>query len=398
MSNTVKNNANRFVWSNGLQNVGDQIISGKTVLPWVLEAGGAPPVFSAFLVPIRESGSMLPQAFISDWVQSYPRRRGLWIAGSLVQAAATAGIGLSMVFTHGTTLGFLMCLFLAILALGRALCSITGKDIQGATIPKGERGIITGRATAIGGVVTMVVGVGLLRVVNLTALVFLAALAWVLAALIFHGIVEPKNAVSGKKVSSRNVVSHDRAFQRFVIVRSLLLVSALSPTFVVIMSHRYSDSLTGLAPFVIASGLSALLGGRISGIWSDRSSKTVLSVGAFIVSVVLVIVIASDALFDRQVNAIVLPAAFFLIALCHTAIRVARKTYVVDMAEGNKRTTYVAVANTAMGVVLLVVGAISGLLSHFGPSVALAFLAACGFLGVYLAKTLPEVSKKTSKS
>jgi len=55
-------NARRFIWSNGLQGIGDQIVAAKTVLPWLLSAAGAPGFFIALLVPIRESGSMLPQA------------------------------------------------------------------------------------------------------------------------------------------------------------------------------------------------------------------------------------------------------------------------------------------------------------------------------------------------
>lgn len=56
-------NARRFVWSNGLQNIGDQLVAPKTVLPWLFGAAGVPAVMTSFLVPIRESGSMLPQAF-----------------------------------------------------------------------------------------------------------------------------------------------------------------------------------------------------------------------------------------------------------------------------------------------------------------------------------------------
>ena len=56
-----KSNSNKFIGAHGLQNIGDQIIAAKTVLPWILQAGGAPGFIIAMLVPVRESLSMLPR-------------------------------------------------------------------------------------------------------------------------------------------------------------------------------------------------------------------------------------------------------------------------------------------------------------------------------------------------
>lgn len=84
--------------------------------------------------------------------------------------------------------------------------------------------------------------------------------------------------------------------------------------------------------------------------------------------------------------------AYFALTLTHTAARVARKTYVVDLGEDNERTDYVAISNTVMAVLLLVVGGATSLLSAFGPAVALVALAGIGLLGVPAALSLPEVS------
>ncbi len=59
----------------------------------------------------------------------------------------------------------------------------------------------------------------------------------------------------------------------------------------------------------------------------------------------------------------------------------ARKTYIVDMAGGDKRTFYVGAANTMMGAILLMVGGISAVISLAGPTAALLFLAALGCAG-----------------
>ena len=41
--------------------LGDSIANPKTILAWLLAALSAPGIFTAFLVPVRESGSLLPQ-------------------------------------------------------------------------------------------------------------------------------------------------------------------------------------------------------------------------------------------------------------------------------------------------------------------------------------------------
>ncbi len=90
------------------------------------------------------------------------------------------------------------------------------------------------------------------------------------------------------------------------------------------------------------------------------------------------------------------PAVYLLLALIHTGVRVARKTYIVDMAPGDRRTEYVAVANTAMGALLLGAGAVSSVLALLGAELALVFLALLGAAGVVTARTLPEVSARST--
>jgi hypothetical protein len=89
------------------------------------------------------------------------------------------------------------------------------------------------------------------------------------------------------------------------------------------------------------------------------------------------------------------PAVYLLLTLIHTGVRVARKTYVADMAGGDRRTEYVAVANTAMGALLLGAGAASSVLALLGAEVALVFLALLGAAGVVAVRTLPEVSARS---
>lgn len=398
-------NARRFVWSNGLQDMGDQLLSGKTVLPWLFSAAGVPGFFTGLLVPLRESGSMLPQAALTPWVVSHPARKRLWVLGSVGQGVCAAIIAAAAVLVRGPLLGLIVCLALAVLAVLRALCSLTGKDVQGRTISKGRRGVVTGRATQLGGAVTLITG-GVLAVLGelprwgLAVLLAIGAATWFLAAAVFRSIEEPVPENSGQKGINRSwwkdtwqLYTQDARFRGFVNVRALLLVSALSTSFIVVLSQNIgSQALSGLGGFVLASGLASLVGGRVSGVLSDKSSRLVMSWAAGAAAIILLAIVACAAWAPKAVSMWALPLGFFLVNLAHAAIRVARKTYVVDMAGEDKRTRYVGAANTMMGVILLVVGGISAVIALAGPSTAILFLACIGLIGAWRARALPEVS------
>ena len=395
-------NARRFVWSNGLQNIGDQIVAPKTVLPWLFGAAGVPAVMTSFLVPIRESGSMLPQAFLSPWVTSKRSRKRVWLIGSWGQAIAAGLIALSALLLDGTPLGAVILILLAAHALFRSLCSLAGKDVQGRTISKGRRGGITGRATALAGAFTLAIGLILTFLPNnlpqwtIAALLAVGALMWALASLVFSGIDEPEAEPESKDGQSMKemwaLVKSDRDLQKFLVVRSLMLVTALSTPFIVVLAGNEGADLTGLGAFIIASGGASLLGGRVSGRLSDRSSKSTMAWAAGVASTVIVALVLSARFAPAGVNAWVMPLGFFLVNLAHTAVRVSRKTYLVDMADGDKRTMITGASNTVMGVVLLVVGAVSSAIAVLGPQAALIFLAAVGYAGVVGARNLKEVS------
>lgn len=395
-------NARRFIWSNGLQNIGDQVVAPKTVLPWLFNAAGVSAAFTSFLVPIRESGSMLPQAFLSPWVTSQSSRKRVWLIGSWGQALASAGIALSALLLEGSALGIAVIVLLAVHAVFRSICSIAGKDVQGRTISKGHRGDITGRATALAGGFTLAIGLALSFIPNelpqwsLAALLAGGASMWALASLVFMRIDEPTpdtDTSNGQGFRDMwKLVTSDRDLQRFLIVRSLMLVTALSTPFIVVLGSREGADLTGLGAFIVASGGASLLGGRVSGRLSDRSSKRTMAWAAGFASTVLILLVASAQLVDDTINAWVMPLGFFLVNLAHTAVRVSRKTYLVDMADGDRRTMITGAANTVMGVVLLVVGAISSAVALLGPQAALIFLAVVGYAGVFGAANLKEVS------
>ncbi len=77
--------------------------------------------------------------------------------------------------------------------------------------------------------------------------------------------------------------------------------------------------------------------------------------------------------------------------MAHAGIRLGRKTYVVNMSTGDRRTACVAVSNTAVGVSLLVAGAVLAAGSALDPIWPLLGLSLLNLGGAGMALTLNEV-------
>ncbi|MHA6523424.1 MFS transporter [Tessaracoccus sp. G1721] len=406
----VARNGLRLVTSGALQSSGDQTVNASTVLPWLLHAMGAPAALIGLLVPIRESGSMLPQAFLTPIVVKFRRRTPVLVVGSLIQAAAVAVMAVTAAVGSGVVGGVAIVAALAVFSAGRCLTSIASKDVQGRVVPKGERGQINGLSTTAAGLVAITLGLGIrllggedLSPGQIAWLLAGGAALWVATAVVQAGIREPEEDVKDDDAdgSARGVLRllrDDKEFRSFVTTRSFLLVSALSPPFVVTLAATSgATGLSGLGGFVIASGVASLIGGRIFGRWADRSSRRLMAFGGAAASTVVLVLVALVSVpgFDGSTTAgaVTLIGGYFLLTLLHTGVRVGRKTYVIDMADGDLRTVYVAVSNTAMGIFLLIVGGISSLLALAGVAWALLFLAGLGILGAVWGWRLPEVSR-----
>jgi hypothetical protein len=84
---------------------------------------------------------------------------------------------------------------------------------------------------------------------------------------------------------------------------------------------------------------------------------------------------------------------FFLLSVTHEGVRLGRKTYLVDMATGNRRTDYVAVSNTIIGLLLLVLGMAGAALAQVSIVAVLALFSLSGLFALLTALRLPEVQE-----
>jgi len=390
--------------SQTLSKLADELSNAKTVLPWLLGTVGAPGFWIGFLVPIRESGSLLPQLVIAAAVRRRSRRKQVWVLGGLLQALALSGIGISAIWLRGAVAGWVIVGLLVLFSLARGLASVAAKDVTGKTIPKTRRGRLTGFTTALGGLLTLGLGAGMAAAFEgdpslraLSVILVGSAALWVAASVLLASIHEEPGATEGGKNAIREAMDRlgllrtDPLFRRFVIVRALLISTALAGPFYVALARAHGGGGGQiLAQFILASGLASAISSVFWGRYSDRSSRSVLVIAATGASSLGLAVFLLEAAGLVSRFTWIAPLGFFLLAVAHSGVRIARKTYILDMASGVRRTDYVAVSNTVIGAVLLASGAIGFLEPVVGPGGMILLLSLMGFAGVAGGRGLEE--------
>lgn len=386
-----------------LTKLGDLLISPKTVLAWLLTSVGAAGLVG-WLVPIRESGSMIPQMIIGAWVRRKPVRKWFWVLGSLGQAASVAGMAASVWFLKGYPAGYGVITALVVFSLSRGFCSVAMKDVQGKCIPKSRRGRLSGLASTLGGAATVGLAVLLFwdrgdpSVLFYALLLLLAAGLWLIAGALFAMVNEYEGETGGgghalgEAFRNLSLLRDDKPFRHFVITRALLLCSALASPYFVVLAQQQSDSGWLLGIFLLASSLASSVSAGVWGWMADKSSRQVMIRGAAIASLVcLGIGITNIVTGDGKMSMWLYPAAFFVLSIAHAGVRLGRKTYLVDMAGGNKRTDYTAVSNTVIGVLLLVAGGLSVIAALISTGAVITMLGLMGLAGTVCAVKLREV-------
>ncbi|MBB3189595.1 MFS transporter [Halomonas cerina] len=384
----------------------DELASARLVLPWLLGVIGAPLWMVGLLVPIRESGALLPQLFVAGFIRHQPQRKWVWVAGGVLQALAAAALALLALVGHGGLGGGLVLAVLVALSLARGLSSIATKDVMGKTIAKQRRGTLMGWSGSVAGAVTLAAG-GVLMLFDdrpgelaLAVLLAIAALGWAFNALCAARIAETPGAVEGGENAWESVrtglrlMRDDAAFRDFNVTRALLLSSALALPYVALLGQQQDgDALGGLGVLIVVSGVAGMLASPVWGKRADASSRRVMRDGG-LTTAACCLLGAAIAWWPVAWTATIWPYAlvYGLLVVVHAGVRLGRKTYIVDLAGADNRALYVALSNTITGVLMLLMGAVvGGLAQWLGASALLVILAATALAAAARARHLPEV-------
>jgi hypothetical protein len=395
-------NALRHIASLSMTKLADGLIDPKLVLSWLLTNLGASSVVVGLLVPIREAGALLPQLFTAARIHAMARRKWAWAGGSAVQGIAAGLIALVAVTQQGWIAGALTCALLAVLAVARSVCSVSYKDVLGKTVGKTRRGSVTGFASSaaamgvIGFAGLLMIG-AIPRGPLVIGAIALAGLFWLLAAVLFTGLREapsPGTAPDGTALAQFRILKDDPQLARFVLVRGLLVGTALAPPFLIVLAAQAGQgAFDRLGALVLASSVASLISSYVWGRLSDRSSRKVLILSGVVAAIALLAAIALD-MGGLTGTIWALPVCLFVLMVAYHGVRQGRSTYLVDMAPPDRRAAYTAVANTLIGLILLGAGMFGAALSGLGPVLTIGLFAALSLAGAVVALGLDEVEAR----
>lgn len=383
---------------------GDGIVDPKLVLSWLVDALGGTAAAVGLLVPLREALALLPQLFIGHRIRRLPRRKAVWATASFVQGLAVAAMGLAALVLDPASAVWVIVGLVAVFAIGRSAASVSYKDVLGKTVSKSRRGTVTGTAASVSAAVVLGLGAGLalgvipLGVETISVGLVIAGGLWVAAGAVFLRLVEVDGATEGgvdglaAAFGNLRLLFRDPQLGRFVTTRSLLTVTAIAPPYLLSLTADDQRALDSLGPFVVASSIATIVGGRLWGRLSDRSSRRVL-IGAASASTVLFVLagIGAGLAPDLMGRAWVSAGVLFLVVLAYQGVRLGRSTHLVDMAGEEDRAVYTAVSNTVVGVVILATGAFGAVSEVIGLAALFGVFAVLSGVAIVVGRGLDEV-------
>ena len=391
-------NGLRHVLALTASKLADGLVDPKLILSWLATSLGAPGVLVGLLVPIREAGALLPQILLSGWLSRQRYRKWIWSAGAVGQGISAAAMVVIALTLSGWAAGIRLCLALAGLARSRAACSVSYKDILGKTVGTSRRGSVTGTAGSVASLGVVVLALllmsGVLREQGaVIAAIALAALLWIVAALVLSRLEEAASEPSEQGVLDISPLREDAQLRRFIAVRALLVPTSLAPPyFILLASDAGQVGLDRLGALVLVSAIASFLSSYVWGRLADRSSRKVLILSGALGALAM-LGAAGAAWLGWADRLWTLPLALFVLMLAYHGVRQGRSTYLVDMSPEEQRAAYAALANTSIGILLLVVGALGGAMALLGAKATLILFAWLCVVAGLVALGLDEVER-----
>ena len=397
-----------------MNKISDLLLSPKTTLPALLTVAGAPVYLASLLVPIRESGALLPQALYAKLLENNRDRHKPWRLGIALQLFSSVVMLFAGFFMHGLAAGIVIVGSLVVWSLSRALCSLMNKDIQGIHLREGDRGKLIGSAASVSSFVTALIGVLSLMSastsnsvlqkldlvyafsiqVNNPKLVIWAVLAFI-AQIVCIVIMWPlktqiddtvnKNIKIKKDSTSihESLLNIKNPLTQFIVMRSLFSHSALMAP-IYILAYE-GDVVAVLAYLIIAQATASFLSSYIWGALSDYSALLCMQLGGLVTllaSFVLGILLFVFTELLAQVYWIA--GLFFLLSIGHAGIRTGRKIYSLDIAQDHTRTKFVATSNSAVGGFILLAGFCYSALMFYSTEITLLIMVLALILGLVI--------------
>lgn len=381
----------RLLTISSLTQLADEVVSAKVILPWIFLFLSAPVWMMSLIVPIRESGALLPQWSVKGHLRSSFSTGTIWRVGMVIQGMSVGLIVLAIVLpligaSYWALAGVIF------LSLGRALCSFTIKDIQAHNIPKGDRGKLIGLGGSIAGIITVIVSGCLLVLTDL------APKDWILLLLTLSGVLcyfiavsislrlpmpsglQAKESPSLFSFWQQHSLLRKIVYQRMAVLHGLLAM----PYMVLALSDKPSSTLPW---FMLSAALASFAASGIWGWLADSSARNTMF-RATLMTMFGVLAFYVGLMWQYELWWMM--GAFIVANLGYAGVRTARKTYLIDVTEQAERQSYVASGNTLVGLGLLGLGGLYAVLYPYVQAHMLIVCMAMLAIGLWVTSAMPQ--------
>ena len=358
-------------------NVAFTFISGSTILPAFLSRLTTSSFLIGAISSLEEIGWLLPQYFVAGFVQSKTRKKPVYVTMAVIRSIVFGLLAVS-VFLFADQRRYLLLTFLVLFCLFSISGGIAGVaflDITGKTIPPHRRGSFFGWRVSLGGALSFLASLTVIRLVLSNATypqnygtLFIINFFIISAALISFCLVkEPDSLELEKRRSLRDqsrrgiqILREDINYRRFLIFRWLIGSFYMGfPFYIIFAIQKYgvSESTIGIFLAVQMFGVvtSNLLWGWLS---NNASTRVVLQLTAAVTILPPLLVLGS---FTLTIPIHLYGVLFFFIGAFYSGIRTGYHSFLLAIAPAKERPTYVGMMNTFIAPTLLFSG-IGGLM------------------------------------
>jgi hypothetical protein len=390
------------LYNGAASKLAEQTAGPNLVIPWLLQAIGAPVWILGFAMPLKQTFSLLPQMVTAGYIRTLAVRKTVWTISGFIQALCLILMIPSAVYLNPFEAGVAVLFLLIIYSTASGTASVAFQDVLGKTIDKGQRGKLLSARAFAGGVLTIAAGLIISRVrggsiTTLYLLLVAGAVLWIISSLFFQSIKEEPGAVKGGRNAIKEAAAgiylfkRYKGFRRYLYARlSLNVIEIAVPFYAFYASELLGTSKAGLGLFMMAIGVSQVISSPFWGRAADETSRKVLIQSALISVAASVVAVVCYFLTDQLAVYAGLLAAFVLMGLAEAGVRLGRKTYLVDATPADNKSTFTAFSNSLVGVLSLAAGVLGLIAEKTGAAGIIAVIGVLSLIAVFVSAHMPE--------
>lgn len=357
----------------------EQLAGPNLVLPWLLSTIGTPHFLTSLLMPLKQAGSLIPQLAVAGVIRGYKTRKWFWVGAGISQAIFLLLMIAAVLVFKPLAAGISVLVLLFLFSAASGVGSVAFKDVVGKTIDKGIRGRMLANRAVIGGILT--VGAGLIlkfyigessEITSYLILIGIAVFLWLLGSLFFAlkeeyaGATEGgRNALEEAKAGFK-IFKKDSNYRQYLGSRFFLVTIEISAPFFVIHSKEViSNGIQSLGILVASVGIANILSSPFWGKLADTESRKTMFYSGLIGTLAAILALLFYLIPSDIQTPYLYGVVFIVLGISIAGVRLGRKTYLIDYLDDKERPTYVAFANSTIGIITIGLGALLGLLVEY---------------------------------